>query len=319
MKKITKARTIFMGTSGFASIILRDIINAGCNIVSVYTQPDKKIGRDQEFTPSKVKITAEEFRIPVFEPSELDENTRSEIASQKPDLIILVAYGKIIPGNILGIPSIGIINIHGSLLPKYRGPSPIQNALLEGVKETGATIMLMDEGIDTGDIISQEIIPISENETYPELSEKMAAISSQLLLKTLPLWISGDIKPQPQDSLSATNCQLIEKSDGKIFWDDDAKNIYNKYRAFFSWPGVFAFWENDGTLKRIKFNKISYEESEGEKNHHIGEVFRSEKGMAIQAAKGLIYPEIIQMEGKKEIAIDEFANGYPNFIGSILK
>lgn len=319
MKNAIKLRTIFMGTSGFASVILNDLIKENYNIISVYTQPGKKSGRDQEISPSKVKITAEENKIPVFEPSSLDKETQAKIMEQKPDLIIVAAYGKIIPRDFLNIPGFGIINIHGSLLPKFRGPSPVQNALLNGEKETGTTIMLMDEKIDSGDILGQEPLPVSENETYAELSEKMAVLSSRLLLKTLPLWIEKKIKPRKQDSLEATYCQLIEKSDGRIFWDDEAANIFNKFRAFNSWPGIFTFWENDNTLKRIKLNKISLGNKEAERKYDIGEVFKLENGIAIQAAKGFILPETIQLEGKKEMTMEEFINGYPSFLGTILK
>ncbi len=308
-----------MGTSGFATSILESLLKENYNIISVYTQPDKKSGRNQEIEPSKVKVAALKHSLPVFEPAEIDEKTKEEIIQQKPDIIIVVAYGKILPKSILDIPGFGIINVHPSLLPKYRGPSPIQNAILNGEKETGTTIMLMNEGVDSGDILDQKTLPISSDETYEAVAEKLSRLSSELLLETLPRWVERRIAPKKQDEKKATFCQLVERSDGKIIWDDDAVSIFNKYRAFHLWPGIFSFWENDGMLKRIKFNEITFQENDSVKDKHLGEVFDIQDRVAIQTSKGLIFPEMVQLEGKKETKISEFINGHPAFIGSVLK
>ena len=245
------ARIIFMGTSVFADKILASLLESGLNIVSVFTKSDKKSGRDHKIKESSVKTTAKEKNIPIFQPEKLSLEIAEEIKKQKPDLIIVAAYGKIIPRNIFSIPRFGTLNIHPSLLPKFRGPSPIQNTLLCGETKTGTTLMLIDEGMDTGDIIKQSKTNILPKETYLELSDRLAKLSTNLLLETLPLWIDGQIKPERQQDSQATLCQLIERSDGKIIWSDDAVSIFNRFRALFPWPGIFTFWENEGNYKRV--------------------------------------------------------------------
>lgn len=314
-----KLRTIFMGTSEFAEEILKTMVNAGYNIISVYTQPDKKAGRDQEIKSSAVKMFSEKNKIAVFQPEKLDSIVEKEIANQNPDIIILAAYGKIIPKSILSLPGFGALNIHTSLLPKYRGPSPIQNVLLNGEIETGVTIIRMDEKIDTGEIISQRAVGVGPDETASELSEKLAKVAAQLLLETFPLWVKRKINAQKQDNTKATLCQLIEKSDGKIIWADSAESIYNRYRAFTPWPGIFTFWEKGDSTKRIKLNKISLLKTNPETKHHIGEVFQLGEKIGVQTCQGVILLEEIQLEGKTGLKVDEFMNGYPDFAGSILK
>jgi len=314
-----KLRTIFMGTSSFSESILKSLIDAQYNIISVYTQKDKKVGRKQELQKSAVKILAEKNHIPVYEPVRFNDEVIDEAKKQKPDIMIVAAYGKILPKAILELPGFGAINVHTSLLPKYRGPSPIQNAILNGEKETGATIMLMDEGIDTGAILAQEKIDINENDTTQSLSEKLAQISSDLLLEIIPLVAKRKINPQSQDNNLATLCQLIERSDGKIMWSDEAESIYNRYRAFSPWPGIYAFWENGDAIKRIKFKKISLAKNNPQTQYHIGEVFQIGENYGVQTALGAIILHEIQIEGKDPADIKAFANGYPNFVGSILK
>lgn len=318
-KKSIKLRVIFMGTSQFADQILSSMIEAGLNVISVYTKPDKKSGRDREMKKSAAKLLAEKNNIPVFQPEKLNEESIQEISSQKPDLIVVAAYGKIIPKAILDIPGFGVINIHPSLLPKFRGPSPIQNAILSGETKTGTTIMLMDEGVDTGDILKQAELEIGKDETNQELSIRLADLSGKLLLEVLPLWIERKIEPAKQDNSQATLCQLIEREDGKIIWANEAESIYNLYRALIPWPGTFTFWEINGTFKRIKLNKINFSREKISEKHHIGEVFQIEGKVAVQAMLGVIFLEEVQLEGKENIKIEDFVNGYKDFVGSILK
>lgn len=309
-----------MGTSAFAEQILASLIKTNYNLIAVYTQPDKKVGRAQELQKSAVKITAEKNNIPVFEPNKFDEPAINKLAELNPDIIVVAAYGKILPENVLKIPPHGTINVHASLLPKYRGASPIQNALLNGEKKTGITIMLMDKGIDTGDILSQEEINIDHNDTAENLTDKLASLGSELLIKTLPDYIVGKIEPQKQDDSLATLCRLIKREDGLIDWDDSAENIYNKFRAFQPWPGIYTFWENNGSPKRIKLVKISLATSLSlAGKYRTGEIFKSEEEVAIQTGAGIITLEELQMEGKNSVSIKNFLNGYPNFISSILK
>ncbi|MFC1609180.1 methionyl-tRNA formyltransferase [Patescibacteria group bacterium] len=318
-KKGIKLRVLFAGTPLLAKDILKNLLNNNYNIVGTLTQPDKKVGRNQELEASPVKELSLEHKIPILQPAKLDSDTIEQIKELKPDLIIVAAYGKILPKKLLELPGFKCVNIHTSLLPHLRGPSPIQNSLLLGEEKTGVTTMLMDEGIDTGDIISQVEVVIDENDTTETLSKKLSKEGSDLLLKTIPLWINGKIKPQKQDSSKATLCQLIEKSDGKIFWNSTAEEIYNRFRAFKKWPGVFCFWETDRGIKRIKLTNISINPTENSKERHFGEVFEKDGKIEVQTADGAIVLESIQMEGKNEMEAGAFANGYTDFIGNILK
>lgn len=318
-KKPIKLRIVFMGTPSFAKEILSSLLKEKYNVLAVFTQPDKKSGRKGEFTPSPVKILAEKNKIPVIQPEKFDEQAISSLKELKPDLIIVAAYGKILPEKALEIPGFGSINVHASLLPKFRGASPIQNAILSGESETGITIMLMDEGMDTGDILSQEKISIDPNDTTPILMEKLENKGAETLLKTIPLWIKKRISPVKQDSSNATLCQLIERSDGKIIWDNDAQDIYNRYRAFHPWPGIFSFWDENGLTKRIKLNKISLQKTNPQSQHRLGEIFQIGEEIGVQTGSGVIILNQIQLEGKDSISAKDFSNGHPDFIGSILK
>lgn len=308
-----------MGTSAFAERILSAFINENYNIISVYTQPDKKAGRKQALHKSPVRISAEKNSILVFTPSRLDASAVSEISKQKPDIIIVAAYGKILPQAVLDSPVFGAINVHASLLPKYRGASPIQNAILEGETETGTTIMLMDKGIDTGDILAQRSVQIEENETSLELSEKLAGVSAELLLKTLPLWLAKKIIPQKQDDSKATLCRLMSRQDGKVNWNDTAENIYNRFRAFYPWPGIFSIWERRGKPLRIKLIKIGLKKESEKIQPGPGEVLRLGEKIGVATSHGFVILETVQLEGKPETKIEAFLNGYPDFIGSLLE
>lgn len=309
-----------MGTSAFAEQILTSLIEANYNLIAVYTQPDKKVGRTQELQKSAVKVTAEKNNIPVFEPDKFDESTVNKLTELNPDIAIVAAYGKILPENVLGIPPHGTINVHASLLPKYRGASPIQNVLLNGEEKTGITIMLMDRGVDTGEIISQAEISIEPADTTKSLTDKLAILGSELLIKTLPDYVDGKIKPKKQDDSLATLCQLIKREDGLVDWNDTAENICNKFRAFQPWPGVYTFWENNGSPKRIKLVKISLETCPPlAGKYQIGEIFKFQDSIVVQTGAGLIILKELQMEGKNSALIKNFLNGYPNFIKSVLK
>lgn len=308
-----------MGTSDFAKEILRSLVDDGYKIEAVFIQSDKKSGRKREIKTNSVKYFSESRSIPVFQPQKINDEAAAKIKSIAPDLIVVAAYGKIIPKVVLEIPRFKCINVHPSLLPKFRGPSPIQNVILAGETETGVSIILMDEKVDHGDILAQEKIAISPEDTTETLAQKMIPKSSELLLRAIPRWIQGKIKEQKQDDSLATFCKLITRDDGKILWNEETRTIYNKYRAFQPWPGIFCFMESKGKTIRIKLNKIAVAEIESEKKHNIGEVFKQNNHIAVQASGGSILLEEIQLEGKKSIGINEFIRGYPNFVGSILR
>ncbi len=319
VKKVIKLRMIFMGTSAFASVILENLIENKFNLISVYTQPDKKVGRQQKISKSAVKKIAEKNKLKIFEPKSFNEESIAELKEQKPDIIIVAAYGKILPIEVLEIPGFNCLNVHASLLPKFRGPSPIQNAILEGEKETGATIIVMDKGIDTGAILTQKKITISSEDNYLTITKKLATISAQLLVITIPLWVERRIQSQEQEEKKSTYCQLIEKEDGHIFWNEEASLIYNKFKALIFWPGIFSYLEKNGYNLRLKLIKISLGQEKLIKEYQTGEVFKLNEKIAVYASGGYIILEEVQLEGKNTITINEFINGCPDFVGSILK
>ncbi len=313
-------RVIFMGTPSFAEPVLAALIEKRYNLVAVYTRPDKAVGRKQEVQESPVKQRASQHTLPIEQPDRFDADTIKKLKSYKPDLIVVIAYGKMLPEAVLKIPEFGCINIHPSLLPKYRGPSPIQNALLSGEQETGTTIMLMDEGMDSGDILAQETIAIDPSDTYPTLSDKLSLCSANLLLQTLPAWVDGAITPQKQDVSRVTLCQLIEREDGHILWSNDASSIYNTFRALTPWPGIYSFWRrNDNRLIRLKLTHITYQKHSPQTPHHLGEIFELGEKIGVQCSEGVIFLEEIQPEGKNPMPIAEFIKGYPQCVGSILQ
>ncbi len=318
-KKQIKLRVVFMGTSDLSEKILETLIKEDYNIVGVFTKVDKKTGRKQELTSPKVKLLAERHNLPVFQPNTFkNPEAVRQLQELKPDLIIVAAYGKILPKTVLEIPGFGCINVHVSLLPKYRGPSPVQNALLSGETETGTTIMLMDEGVDTGDILSQRKLDIKPTDKTETLMLRLADQGAELLTETLPGWIERKIKPTKQNHFHASLCQLIDREDGHIFWIEDAQSIHNKYRALTPWPGIFTYWKNGSSIVRLKLITIDFQKGNSDQKKASGEVFQINCDIGVQTAKGIIFIRELQKEGKKTTDIKSFVNGHPNFIGSIL-
>lgn len=320
-REVPKIRVAFMGTPRFAQSILAALVDNGYNVVVAYTKPDKPAGRGMKVTSSEVKRFAEGKGIPVEQPTRLDEESIGKLRSYAPDIIIVAAYGKILPKAVLELPGFGCVNIHASLLPKLRGASPVQNALIEGFTETGVTLMLMDEGLDTGSILAQKPRAIDFGDTAETLLEKLAGDGADLLLKTLPMWIDRATEPRVQDGTAATRCQLIEREDGHIFWNEDAETIWNRYRGLSPWPGIFTFWKQkqgtDGHL-RLKLERISIQKSDPSAERALGEVFETGEKIAVRTGKGLVFIEEIRPEGKKTMSIRDFVNGRPDFLGSRL-
>ncbi len=311
-----KIKIFFMGTPGFAADILKNLIEANFNVAAISTQPDKKAGRKQKVLTSPVKKLAEQKKIKVFQPENLrDEKTVEEIKKINPDVIVVAAYGKILPMEILRIPPFGCLNIHASLLPKLRGASPVQNAILQGGKKTGVTLMLMNEGVDTGDILAQEKVIIKSEDTAETLLNKLSVLGGKMLVKHLPRWISGKIKPKPQDNKKASYCQLIKKSDGKIDWTQSAQEIYDRWRAFYLWPGIHSLININGQLKKIKLLRVSINPKLSLEKRP-GKILKHKEKIAVQAKRGVVFLEEVQLEGKKKVSIQDFIRGYPNFIGS---
>ena len=230
-------RIVFMGTPDFAVPCLEALIGAGHEIVGVFTQPDKPVGRKQILTPPDVKVCAEKYNLPVFQPEKIKGSNASQIIAElKPDVIVVVAYGKILPKEILNAAPYGCINVHASILPLYRGAAPIQWAVLNGDKETGVSIMQMDEGLDTGDVLSVAKTSIGENETSAELFDRLSLIGAKALVDTLFELQQGNVHPTKQPDVKTQYASMINKSMCPINWNDSAQKIHNQVRGLQTWP-----------------------------------------------------------------------------------
>ncbi len=315
---VPQVRIVFMGTPTMSQQLLLTLLHAGYNVVGVVTKGNTKVGREQTLTASPVKQLAESRGIPVLTPKKIDEDFIKELSRLRPDLILVAAYGKILPESVLNLPGLGCLNVHYSLLPRFRGASPIQNALLFGDKETGVTLMKMDAGLDTGDIIAAQTVAIDPHDTTATLTPKLNAAAEELLIKTLPLWVKQKIQAVPQDHEQAVLCQLIERNDGKIEWSNAAADIYNRYRAFDPWPGIFTFWKQDDAFVRIKLIEIGLHTLPVTQTYALGEVFQLADVIGVQTGNGVIILRTLQPEGKVKMPVEDFIRGNPSFVGGFL-
>ncbi len=320
---------IFFGTPEFGAVVLEKLIKAGYIPSAVICNPDEPIGRKQILTPPPVKrlIVSGKWPIEIFQPITKSEllAISHKLLAIKPDLAIVAAYGKILPKEIFSIPSYGFLNIHASLLPYYRGASPIQGAILNGDKETGVTIMKVDEKMDHGPILANSKLLVAGSDTYESLSKKLAEIGAELLIKTIPNYISGKIKPIKQNHLKATYTKIIKKEDGKIDWSKSADEIERMTRAFYPWPSAWTVWQQEtrdkGQINKIV--KILKAESASQNNfskYNIGEIFSDcftsiQRCIEVKCGKGILNIKELQIEGGKVLLAKEFLNGHKDFIG----
>jgi methionyl-tRNA formyltransferase len=239
-------RIVFMGTPEFAVPSLEALLKSDDRVVGIVTQPDRPRGRGQRLSPSPVKVIAQRDEIPLLQPTKMkDPSFMAELSGWKPDVIAVAAFGRILPPAILSLPSRGCINVHGSLLPKYRGAGPIQWALINGESETGITTMLMDEGMDTGAILLQASMAIEPDDTAGSLSPRLADLGGRLLVETLAQSKAGTLTPRPQDHGQATLAPLLKKEDGAVNWTMSATSIANRIRGLTPWPGAYTFLKAD--------------------------------------------------------------------------
>ncbi|MFA9261922.1 MAG: methionyl-tRNA formyltransferase [Undibacterium sp.] len=310
---------VFMGTPALAETALEALIREKYHIVGVVTQPDRKSGRKQELTPSPVKVLAEKHGLPLLQPEKLDTEAVKTIRNWKPDVIVVAAYGRILPESLLEFPGFGCLNIHTSLLPRWRGASPVANALIAGDAETGVTLMELDRGMDTGAIIATEKTPIGSDERADELLTRLSQMGAKLLTNTLPLWIKRQITSTPQPEEGVTLCQLIEREDGHLFWTEEAITLYNRYRGLHPWPGVFTYWRRGADdVVRIKLHELSLQKTPPAIDYPIGSVVEIGEKIGIVTGSGVLFPLTIQIEGKEAVSIADFLKGYPSFVGSVL-
>ena len=306
-------KIIYMGTPDFAVPALKALIREGYLVTAVVTQPDKPKGRGKILMPSPVKEVALEYGIPVLQPRRVREEGFFEILQQYgPDLIVVAAFGQIIPVSVLELPEFGCINIHASLLPKYRGAAPIQHAILDGEKETGVTIMQMGEGLDTGDILTQKIIPIRDTDTAGSLFDILAEEGAELLVRTLPSVFDGTVvrEKQPEESTTAY-ASMIRKEQGILDFGRTARELERHIRGMDPWPGAFTHL-NGKTLKVWKaFAEPDAKAWPDGARAEAGTILSADKdGIRIACADGALLLKEIQLEGKKRMETDAFLRGF---------
>ena len=308
-------RTVFMGTPQFAATVLGSLLRNSYRIVAVYTQPDKAAGRGRQVLSSPVKKLALGRQIPVIQPQTFESSkVVDKLASFQPELIIVTAFGFVLPPEVLSLPKFACLNVHPSLLPRHRGPSPVSSAILCGDEVTGVTIMLMDAGLDTGPILAQEEVEIPCTDTTGSLGAKLADVGARLLLQTLPRWLGGDLEPRAQDESHATYSRLISSKDAEINWDLSALELWRMVRAYTPWPGCYTWCQG----KRLKIRGAV--PLPGGKNGKIGEVIAlaEQPEIGVITKKGILGLCQVQLEGKREMPAGDFVRGKRDFIGCIL-
>lgn len=321
-------RIIYMGTPQFAVPPLealisraapRDLLPGGYEIVTVVTRPDKPAGRGREITYSPVKQCALAHGLPVWQPGSFKKPENSAaLGAYAADLYIVAAFGQILPQTVLDQPRYGTLNIHASLLPKYRGPDPIAEAILRGEQETGVTIMLLDAGVDTGPMLLKRRIPIAEDETTGSLTVKLAHLGAQALLDVLPLWVEGRITPEPQDEQQATHTRLLQKESGEIRWERPAAVIARQVRAYTPWPSAYTHWRGK-LLKILSAHAQSVIPGAAVAPGTVS--MREEAGhkvLAVVTGAGVLIVKQLQLEGKKPMSAEEFLRGYAHIVGEVL-
>ncbi len=328
MNKVLKI--LFMGTPEFGATILRALASSPHEVVGVVSQPDKPAGRKNVLTPPPVKQAALELGLPIMQVerlrgAEILEELRR--FSQEADVFVVAAFGMLLPVAVLEMPRLKCLNVHGSLLPAYRGASPVHQAILDGRSETGVTIMLMEKGLDTGPMLSKVAVPIAPDETQLTLMQKLAQAGSSLLLDTLPRWAVGEITPEPQDDSQATLTGIIKKEAGRINWHESAQLIERKTRAYDPWPGVFTTW-NEQPLKILKADALLLTEltllnpealltpGQTALARVLGE--GSSERWVIATGEGFLAPREVHLAGKKATNIRDFLQGQRAIIGAQL-
>ena len=307
-------KIVFMGTPDFAVGALEALVEAGHEVAAVVTQPDKPKGRGKEMQKTPVKECALKHNIEVFQPVKIKTPEAVEVLKgYGADLFVVAAFGQILSKEILDMPKYGCVNIHASLLPKYRGAAPIQWAILDGEKETGVTIMQMNEGLDTGDMLTKVIVPIENTDTGESLFDKLADAGAKLLIETIPRIEAGTLSPEPQDDTLSTYAKMIKKEMGLIDWKKEAVVLERLVRGMNSWPSAYTYFHG----KTLKVWEAMVEKSDS--GHIPGTVVEVTKGsIKVQTGKDLLVLKQIQIEGKKRMEVSAFLLGYKVEVGTIL-
>ena len=310
-------RILFMGTPDFALFTLKALVQAGENIVGVVTQPDKPKGRGYELLPTPVKVYAMEHNIPVYQPKTLrSEEFAAQLAEIDPELIVVVAYGKILPVNVLEYPKYGCINVHGSLLPAYRGAAPMQRAIMDGCAETGVTTMYMAEGLDTGDMLLKAALPIEESDNFETIHNKLGALGAKTMLDTLDALRAGTLVAEVQDDTLANYAEKIQKSDCLLDFSLDARTLHNHIRGTSPIPLSFTHTPS-GSLLKVYAARV-YDESKDWGDTAPGTVVGLDKDILVACGKGTLALYSVIPEGKKRMAAADYIRGRKLNIGDLL-
>lgn len=303
-------KLIFMGTPDFAVPCLEKLIESGHEVSAVFTQPDKPVGRKQVLTPPDVKVCALKHGLTVYQPNSMRDGTAMEIIRKvDPDAIIVAAYGKILPKEILNFPRYGCINVHGSLLPKYRGAAPIQWSVINGDSETGVTIMQMNEGIDTGDMLLQKTLSIEIDDTAESMFDKLAELGAETLIEALEKLERGELSPEKQDESHATYASMLDKSISLIDWNKSGTAVHNLVRGLYSWPVAYTLLHG----KKLKILCTSPCDKSGE----AGKVLSLDP-LTVACGEGSVIIHELQLEGKKRMDAKTFLVGHKLCVGELI-
>ena len=308
-------KVIFFGTADFASPALEKLVDhPSFEVVGVVTQPDRPKGRTGKLTPPPVKLKALDLHCRVFQPESLKSLTfLSQLKYLKPVFYVVVAYGRILPREILDLSTHGSFNVHASLLPKYRGAAPIQRAMMEGDEETGITIMKMDEGLDTGDIVLQQSTHIRNTDNIQTLHDRLAELGAHLICESLLLVASGKAKLIPQDNKKASYAQKITRDDELICWDTSKRHIWNQIRSLYPGPGAYCYIQLEKNMKAVKILSADFERFV---HGQPGQIVKIDKqGIHVASTKGAVLIKELQLEGKKKMSAAEFLRGFPLTVG----
>lgn len=319
-------RIVFMGSPDFAVPSLHALVDAGHDVAGVVTQPDREAGRGRKFVPPAVKLAAEALGLPVLQPRSMRRPEAVDgLAALQPDLIVVAAFGQILRRNVLDVPARGVLNVHASLLPRWRGASPVTAAILAGDEQTGVSVMLLDEGLDTGPVLSMRSTPIEDTDSGGSLTTTLAEMGASLLVETIPGWLDGSIQATPQDETHATYAPRIGKESGRIDWSQPATQIWRQVRAYNPWPGAFTSYgvsllkieeawpltgyaiELPGTVVSLPWGAVERVPAE-----------RPRPAFAVVTGDGFLLPLRVQRAGKRSMYAEEFFRGERSLAGSRL-
>ena len=312
-------RLVFMGTPAFVVPVLEALLaESEVQVVGIYTQPDRPRGRGRTVELTPVKSAGVNLGLPVFQPASLrSARAQQELADLRPDVILVAAYGRFLPPEVLDLPPHGCLNLHPSLLPKYRGPAPVVTTILDGEAVTGVTLMQLDEGMDTGPILAQQEYPLNGDETAADLTEALFRTGAQLLLDNLEALAAGKLPAQPQDDSRATVTRKLERADGLADWTRSAVTLERQQRAFTPWPGLTAYWQ-DKSLRLLDVAPLNRPDLAGADPGLVVSLPSEETPAGIITADGILGLKSVQLEGRRATSIAEFLRGYPAFISSRL-